>query len=133
MSLPTPLTATLAITTNPYTWFGAPGISEMPGIRLLSGIDPTTFAGHAVDLTNVPVRALAGQGLWVGFGPRSGKLPSGSQEAVLTSTPSNVAERTDASTAATPSQVVCVRWPTTVERPRAPPVAAGATGAWGEP
>ncbi len=40
-------------------------------IRLLSGIDPTTFAGHAVDLANVPVRAIAGQGLWVGFGERS--------------------------------------------------------------
>ena len=41
------------------------------GIRLLSGIDPTTFAGHAVDLANVPVRAATGRGLWVGFGPRS--------------------------------------------------------------
>ncbi|HWO24680.1 MAG TPA: hypothetical protein VNO30_38320 [Kofleriaceae bacterium] len=40
-------------------------------IRLLSGIDPATFAGHSVDLANVPVRAVAGQGLWIGFGPRS--------------------------------------------------------------
>lgn len=40
-------------------------------IRLLSGIDPATYAGHAVDLANVPVRATTGQGLWVGFGPRS--------------------------------------------------------------
>jgi hypothetical protein len=40
-------------------------------IRLLSGIDPKTFAGHAVDLANVPVRATAGGGLWIGFGPRS--------------------------------------------------------------
>jgi hypothetical protein len=40
-------------------------------IRLMSGIDPTTFAGHAVDLANVPVRAVTGQGLWIGFGPRS--------------------------------------------------------------
>lgn len=41
------------------------------GIRLLSGIDPRTFAGHAVELANVPVRAVTGRGLWVGFGPRS--------------------------------------------------------------
>jgi len=40
-------------------------------IRLLSALDPTTFAGHAVDLGNVPVRAVTGKGLWVGFGPRS--------------------------------------------------------------
>lgn len=40
-------------------------------IRLLSGVDPATFSGHAVDLASVPVRAVAGQGLWVGFGPRS--------------------------------------------------------------
>jgi hypothetical protein len=40
-------------------------------IRLLSALDPTTFAGHAVDLANVPVRATTPRGLWVGFGPHS--------------------------------------------------------------
>jgi len=41
------------------------------GIRLLSSVDSETFAGHAVDLASVPVRAVTGRGLWVGFGPRS--------------------------------------------------------------
>jgi hypothetical protein len=41
------------------------------GIRLLSSMDSATFAGHAVDLASVPVRAVTGRGLWVGFGPRS--------------------------------------------------------------
>ena len=40
-------------------------------IRLLSALDPTTFAGHALDLGNVPVRAVTDRGLWVGFGDRS--------------------------------------------------------------
>jgi len=40
-------------------------------IRLLSALDPTTFAGHALDLGNVPVRAATDRGLWIGFGPRS--------------------------------------------------------------
>jgi hypothetical protein len=40
-------------------------------IRLLSALDPTIFAGHALDLANVPVRATTGRGLWVGFGPHS--------------------------------------------------------------
>jgi hypothetical protein len=40
-------------------------------IRLVSSIDPETFAGHAVDLSNVPVRATSATGVWIGFGPRS--------------------------------------------------------------
>ena len=46
-------------------------VAIIGAIRLFSALDPATFAGHAVDLTDVPVRAAAGPGLWVGFGHRA--------------------------------------------------------------